>query len=362
MRRPLQTIQGMSFGTLFRVLKRNGFSVESPYLGRFLYLIAMGALNSILSRCEKMAYGHRIETCVIKEPPLFIIGHWRSGTTHLHNLLSIDENFTFPTAYEAMFPLHFVFSQPSGPFIFDLIAPSERPMDDLPFSANVPHEDEFALAALSTVSPYMRFLFPLTGDHPYSVLDPERLPEEDLERWKASLVYFLKKLTYLKGKRILLKSPAHLGRVRTLLELFPEAKFIHIVRNPYEVYHSTRKLWEECLAYSHLQTANPERVDDIILRWYKEIFSLFQRDRALIPAGSLHEMKFEDLEKAPESSLQQIYEGLGLPGFDCYRKRVYPYLKGIKGYRKNHYFMDTLNREKIRSQCRSIFERYDYPI
>ena len=362
MRGPLQTIQGMSLGTLFRVLKRNSFEVDPRFIGRYFYLVAMGTLNSILGRCEGIAYRHRIETCEIKEPPLFIIGHWRSGTTHLHNLLSIDDNFTFPTAYEAMFPHHFIFSRPSGPRIFDLIAPKERPMDNLPFSANIPHEDEFALAALSTASPYMQVLFPLTGDHPYSVLDPQQLPEDYLERWKASLVYFLKKLTYLKGKRILLKSPAHLGRIRTLLQLFPEAKFIHIVRNPYAVYLSTRKLWEKCFAYSHLQTVNPERVDEVIFQWYKGIFFLFERDRALIPAGSLHEMKFEELEEAPESSLEQIYEGLGLPEFDGYRKRVSPYLEGVKGYRKNHYFMDTLNREKVRTQWRSIFERYDYPI
>jgi len=362
MRGALQTIQGMSVGTLFQVLERNGFRVNPRFTGRYIYLVAMGTLNSILGRCETIAYRNRIENCEIKEAPVFIIGHWRSGTTHLHNLLSMDDNFTFPTAYEAMFPHHFILSRPSGSLIFDLIAPPKRPMDNLPFSAEVPHEDEFALAALSTASPYMRFLFPLTGDYPYSVLDPQEMPEEYLERWKTSLVYFLKKLTYLKGGRILLKSPAHLGRVRLLLELFPGAKFIHIVRNPYVVYVSTKRLWEDCLAHTHLQTTNPERMDDIIFRWYKELFSLFQRDRDLIPAGSLHEMKFEDLEEAPEASLKQIYENLGLTGFDCYIKQVSGYLEEIRDYRKNHYVLDSVSREKIRNQWHNVFERYNYPM
>ena len=33
-------------------------------------------------------------------------------------------------------------------------------------------------------------------------------------------------------KRIVLKSPAHTARVRVLLELFPKARFVHIIRDP----------------------------------------------------------------------------------------------------------------------------------
>src|SRR5687768_18104609 len=43
--------------------------------------------------------------------------------------------------------------------------------------------------------------------------------------------------------RSILKSPPHTCRVPTLLRLFPDARFVHIVRDPYAVYPSTLHLW-----------------------------------------------------------------------------------------------------------------------
>ena len=43
------------------------------------------------------------------------------------------------------------------------------------------------------------------------------------------------------------QSPAHTARLKLLHELFPEAKFIHISRNPFEVYQSTSKLFMDLL-------------------------------------------------------------------------------------------------------------------
>jgi hypothetical protein len=357
----VQPIQGMTIGTLFRVLARNGFKVDTRCYGRLAYLAVWGVLNSMYGACETFFNARDIQAAQIKHPPLFIIGHWRSGTTHLHNLLSFDENFTCPTAYQCLFPHHFIFSQVAGP-VFNYIAPAKRPMDNVPFGSDVPHEEEFALAADSTVSPYMRTLFPVTGDKGYAELDLNCVPEEAQEKWKDSLVLFLKKVTLSDGGRIVLKSPPHLGRVGTLLDLFPEAQFIHIVRNPYVVYPSTHRLWRDLFRYAHLQIPGPALVDDIILSWYCELFSLFERDRRLVPPGALHELKFEDLEDEPETSLEKLYGELRLPGFTRFLERVRPYLATVKGYRKNDYHLEEADREKVSQRWRFTFERYGYPL
>ncbi|TFG37549.1 MAG: sulfotransferase, partial [Candidatus Aminicenantes bacterium] len=50
-----------------------------------------------------------------------------------------------------------------------------------------------------------------------------------VEKWQAIYLRFLKKLTFSSGgKRLLLKNPANTARIRVLLELFPDAKFIHV--------------------------------------------------------------------------------------------------------------------------------------
>jgi len=332
-------------------------------MGRLASLVVLGLVNSIFARVERIQRGKEIAAERIKTHPLFVIGYPRSGTTYLQHLLSHDENFLCPTAYHCMFPSHFHYSKTQGSVIFDIIAPRKRPMDNMPFSASTPHEDEFALAALSAVSPYMRFLFPVTGDNGHSSLDPQALPREALQRWKDSLIHFLKSLSFWKDrKRIMLKSPPHTGRVRTLLELFPGAQFVHIVRNPYEVYLSNRKLWMNTLSRVHLQIPDEETVDEIILSWYTELFSLFERDRELIPAGSLHEMKFEDLEKAPMESLQNLYRNLSLPGFDRFWKRAAVYLETIEDYERDSHSPDRATRDKVGIRWRKTFDDYGYSL
>ena len=189
-----QIIQGMTFGTLFKVLARNGFRVDTQYLGRLAHLMVFRRIQFRVRRMRIFFNMDEIRNVRIEQAPLFVIGHWRSGTTHLHNLLNLDPRFTCPTAYQALFPRHFVFSQIGG-VVFDLIAPKKRPMDNMVFSSNVPHEDEFALAVDCAVSPYTILWFPVTKDRPYSELDHRHIPSHALEEWKQSFVLFLKKLT-----------------------------------------------------------------------------------------------------------------------------------------------------------------------
>jgi omega-hydroxy-beta-dihydromenaquinone-9 sulfotransferase len=358
-----QIIQGMTLGTLLRVLARNRFIVDTQCLGRLAYLLVLGVFNSLFGAYESLFNARAIKRVKLKKPPLFILGHWRSGTTHLHNLLCRDNRLVCPRALQAEFPHHFVvtFTQFGGS-LFDFIAPPRRPMDNVTFAANVPHEDEFALAAVSAVSPYMKTLFPVTDDNAYSCLDPRDLSPKALEEWKQALILFLKKLTLLQPGRVVLKSPPHLGRVATLLEMFPGAQFVHIVRNPYDVYPSSCRLWRDSFAHAHLQIPDAEQIDELILSWYTELFDLFERDRVLIPPGDLYEMTYEDLEARPVETLRAMYESLGLPGFEPFSERVAAYLATIRDYQKNAYRLDDATREKVAERWRSTFERYGYPV
>ncbi len=352
----------MNLSSLWRILARNRFQVDPCYLDRLFYLFLLAGYNSIMAQFENHCNGAEIEATEVTEQPIFILGHWRSGTTHLHNLLSCDPNFACPTYYQVMFPFHFNYSQPWGNKIFDYFSPRKRPMDNVAVGAKAPHEDEFALAALSTVSPYLRALFPRTGDNGFAVLDPLRLDQQSLERWKTAMRYFVKKLTFARGKRIIFKSPPHLGRVRVLLELFPGAQFIHICRNPYEVYVSTRHMWQTGLSLSHLQKPDMQALEENILNWYIELYALFERDRELIPPGALCELTFEDLVSSPLDSLKDIYLTLGLPGFEAFQARVASYLEAQKSYRRNTYLLDDETKERIRQRWGPTWARFGYAL
>jgi len=350
----------MKLGTLLKVLLRNRGRVNVRYLPRLAYLLILAGINSYLSCLERAVDGEDIAAAELAAPPLFILGYWRSGTTHLHNLLSCDPAFTSPTAYQSMFPHHFVYSQPWGARIFNWFTPGRRPMDNVVINGSTPHEEEMALAGLCGISPYMLALFPATRDGMFSAVDPGKLPPEVLARWQSAYRLFLKKLSFSKGKRVVLKSPPHLGRVALLLKMFPGAKFIHIVRNPYAVFLSAKKLWHSGLSYSHLQKPDPRALEELILSWYRELYALFERDRRLIPPGSLHELRFEDLEQEPRKCLEKLYADLELADFERSWQRVAEYLKRLTGYRKNRHRLTEEDRARVSRHWAFNFGRYGY--
>lgn len=357
-----QTITGMNLKTLGRVLRRHRRQINWGYFPRLVYLAVLAGFNSYLARFEKAVDGAKIAAAAPVAPPIIILGYWRSGTTHLHNLLNCDPGCASPTAYQVMFPHHFVYSQPWGAKMFDALAPSKRPMDNVAFHGTAPHEEEIALAGLTGVSPYLRVLFPAPAEDPCAALDPLELPPEALAAWEGAFRLFMKKLSFSTGRGIVLKSPPHLGRIPVLLKLFPGAKFVHIVRNPYEVYLSFWKVWRVGHAPSHLQKPDYRFIDELILSWYEDLFALFERDRAMIPPGNLYELHFEDLVRSPQEALGNLYQELSLPDFERFWSQASAYLNSIADYQKSTYSVSEEVRSKVNRRWGFFFQRYGYPL
>jgi len=79
----------------------------------------------------------------------------------------------------------------------------------------------------------------------------------NIDRWKTTYDYFLKKISYKNnGKPILLKSLVNTAKIKQILDLYPNAKFIHIHRNPYDVYFSTWKLYKSILPLLSFQNVD----------------------------------------------------------------------------------------------------------
>jgi hypothetical protein len=174
-------------------------------------------------------------------------------------------------------------------------------------------------------------------------------------------VRFLKKLTWRYDRPLLLKSPAHTGRIRLILELFPDARFIHIRRNPYTVFQSTQRLYAKAVSLSHLQRPKAERIDAGFLRRYIEMYDAFFEERALISARRFHEVCFEELEKDMVGQVGKIYEGLNLSGFQDVEPKLRRYVNSIAGYKRNSYppLAEPLRRKIARAWQRN-FEQWGY--
>ncbi|MEO5959234.1 MAG: sulfotransferase [Opitutaceae bacterium] len=356
-------LAGITAGDWWRLLRENRFAVDPPYWHRAAFITAMSLINSHARRKEQREFDEAVRNAVVP-PPLFVLGHWRGGTTHLHNLLAQDaEQFGFANTYQVVNPHTFLSTEDMNTRRFAWLVPKKRPMDNVALSFQAPQEDEFAPCLMSLRSLYLGISFARREDHYARYLTFRDVPPEQVTAWKNAFVWFLKKLTLKYGRPLVLKSPPHTARIRLLLELFPDARFVHIHRNPYAVYQSFRHYFDTATWYTYLQRPDLAGVDDRLIRRYNLLYDSFFAERSLIPAGRFHEVAFEDLERDPVGEMQRLYGGLSLPGFERFKPKLERYVASLAGYRKNEFpALDAASREKIARAWARSFHEWRYPV
>jgi hypothetical protein len=188
------------------------------------------------------------------------------------------------------------------------------------------------------------------------------LSEKNLSEWRRVYLTVLRKSTYHSGgKRLVLKAPANSGRIPALLALFPDARFVHICRDPYQVFLSMQWVYQTVLPRAQVQKIDPDRVDAYIFKFYTMLMQKFLAEKELIPAANLVEVRFEDLEAEPLEQVRRIYERLDLPGFAQAEPAIQAYLASIAGYRKNEYQLTNEIIAKVNQHWGFAFEAWGYP-
>jgi hypothetical protein len=352
------SLYGMALDEWLGLLRRHRFAVDPPYLPRAAFMTLTGALTSLIRTYENRRYVANLTDTEVKEP-LFILGHWRSGTSYLHNLISLDERFAHPTVWRVLNPHTFLTTERYSAIV-KLASPKTRLIDSMDLGADVPFEDEFATCG-TLCSPFLANAFPRQADYYDRYLTFRRVPPEEVAKWQESLLLFYKKLTWKFGRPLVLKSPPHTCRIRLLLEMFPDARFVHIHRDPYAVFRSTQgqaRIMQRTLC---LQTSNSPNLDARIIGRYKVLYDAFFEERDLIPDGQFHEIRFEDLERDPVAQMRGLYEHLGIPDFEAFRPSLENYVSARSSYRKNEYQqLPASLRTEISQAWRRSFDEWNY--
>lgn len=351
---------GLRAGDWWSLLARHHFGVALEGLGLAFTVTNMSLANSMAAGLQWLIHGRAIEATEIREPPLFIIGHWRSGTTLLHELFSLDTRYSSPNTYQCFAPHHFLISEPWATRMFWFLVPPTRPMDNMAAGFDRPQEDEFALMNLGNPSPMSNLAFPNQKPRYYEYLDMEGLTPEELARWKESLLFFLKALTYHTGKPVVFKSPPHTGRIGVLHEMFPDARFLHIVRDPYSIVPSSIRLWQSLGDGQGFQEPRNEHVEEWVFENYRRMYGGFFKHRDEIAPQRLYEIRYEDLVKDPPAKMREIYEKLDLGGFDKVEAPLAEYLTQQKDYKTNKHQLEPELKAKIDDVWREYQERYGY--
>lgn len=356
-------LMGLTFGRWIKLLAANKFLISPAYLHRAAVITLASPFNSLNAAIEDWHFGKAIDATEITEPPLFILGHWRSGTTHLHDLLAQDDQqFHAPNTFQVTNPLTFLTTENLMSKLFAWMVPAKRPMDNMPLSFTSPQEDEFAPMLMSLNASYLAVSFPQTGQHYEDDLSFRDVPRSRVNAWKDAFIRFCKKLTLNDDRALLLKSPPHTARIKTILEMFPDARFVHIHRDPYRVFQSQQHFFDTACWYMYMQRPDLDAIDEGILTRHETMYDAFFEDLASLPDGRICHVAYDDLDTDAIGQLSRIYDHLSLPGFETYRPKVQAYLDSISSYKKNSYVtLDDAMKTKVAKRWSRSFETWGYP-
>jgi omega-hydroxy-beta-dihydromenaquinone-9 sulfotransferase len=359
-----EPLAGSTFMNLLKLMGQNRFKVSPLGLPRAIYATTLSLALSPFNTIERLRFDRHIHRTEIKKPPIFILGHWRSGTTYLHNLFSQDPQFGFPTTIQITVPSLFLgFERLIRPLVESSL-PEKRPQDDVDLAADFPQEEEYALGNISPYSFYNGWLFPTNMKRYNNYVDFRHVSEKEVEDFKKIFMYFIKKLTlYYKGKQLVLKNPSNTARVKLLLELFPDAKFIHIYRNPYHVYLSMKRNIEKEMTLQCLQKPPSWDVfENAMVDMYIRMHDKYFKEKDLIPSENLIEIRYEDFLKTPLSYMEQFYSMFHIKDFETMRLVFQRYIESQKKIRIASYKIDDGLKRRIHTSLRNTIDLWDYSL
>jgi hypothetical protein len=338
--------------SVWRQLKREN-AIDEVYRFRARQIDRTSTIFRPAEAIQNTLFQRRIKHISFKDhPPLFILGVWRSGTTHLHYMMARDPQFGYLKNHQA-FTFNFaLLSLDRMNSLFNLFGPSRRPQDNVRLTLDEPAEEEQPFSTMTRRSSIHSFYFPRNQEYFTRYHLFEGISDPEKEKWKKEYRFLLQNIAlYSRNRDLVLKNPHNTGRIKELLELFPDARFIFLHRDPYTVFSSTKKLYNRMINSQFLQFVPQKEIERLIIENNAKILQKYLKERELIPHGNLVEVPFETLEEQPLETLAGIYSDLGIAGFELASGPVQEYLQSVKSYRKNRHsplsgrLTTKLNRE-----------------
>lgn len=360
-----QLITGIETGEWLKLLKGVGYDVAPEYLHRLAWVSAWSLPATVVGRMEDARFGRKIASMNMPAP-IFLLGHWRSGTTHLHNLLGRVPEHTYPTVFQVVFPTAFLSMDPAIPNLTARLMTPTRAYDNVAHGWHEAAEDEIALAKLTGMSPYLSFMFPERSAKYERYIDFMEASPDEREQWLDTLKWFLRKVSLASGgHRVVCKSCGHTARVRMLVEAFPDARFVYIHRNPFEVYASTIHMrshtdWENFFQVPAGDWEARQSTETLDLG--ERIFDRWAADRRLIPPERLFEVGYEELAGNEVATMERLWAHLELPRWGQAEAAISEYVDGLQNYKRNELTLTERDRHRVRQHWQSAFETYHYDL
>ncbi|MBN1331049.1 MAG: sulfotransferase [Candidatus Heimdallarchaeota archaeon] len=356
-----EPLGGMSSINIIRLLWQNKFRIHPKYWLRFAWALFLSRITRPLRIIEHIVKNRKIKKTKITTDPLFIIGHYRTGTTYLITLLANDKGKGYVSNLEAYAPHYFLTFEKLTKKILEMSLPETRPMDDVIMGPDEPTEEEYAIGATHKYGFYNGFIFPRNFKLYSKYNSFDQCKEKDVKSWKKVYWKFVQKMTLkYNGKMLFLKNPANTYRIKYLLEMFPNAKFVHIYRNPYKMYASTLKFYREVFAIYALQKWKDEDLQQGILDNYVEMYEKLYAEKDLISKENYIEIQYEEFLKNPLKHVERIYKDLRIDGFMEAKPTFEKYIKSQASYTPNTHNISDDIIQRVNSHWDFVREKHGY--
>ena len=338
------------------------YKVDSRYYVRCLIAGVVSLLSEPFRWLEQILFSKKLSRTPLPKSPVFILGHWRSGTTLLHNAMAQDKQFAFINTFQSVFANQFFASRWLFKPIMRLLMPEKRPADNVLLSPELPQEEGIALSNINSFGFYNFFYFPRDWKafyHRYISGDsatPDSLRTYGL-RYKKLIA---QSLIEYNRTAFISKFPPNTGAVRHLLEMFPEAKFIYIYRNPLYVFLSTVNFFKTTHGALMLQSFSHKEFEEMVFELYELIIRDYENQKALIPQQHLVEIRYEEFEMNPLEGLRNIYHSLLLDGFEASTPAFKKYLDSQKRFEKGAHSFNQEEIERISAMLGFAMKLYGY--
>jgi len=360
----LHPMGGCDLDTLLEHFRLNSNFSRRSLTQRITSVVGV-ALRHPFTVAERLNWSDKVRAYDLPHDPIFIVGHWRSGTTHLHNLLSRDPQFAFLDFGQTAMPHNLLNeSRKYGRWLIAKVLPKKRGYDNVELTIDSPQEEEMALGSLNALGYYSVYYFPqdIKRHFERTVFFKDVTPAAQ-ERFKQAYVTLMKKLSMASGgKQLLLKNPPSTARLTLLKELFPKARFIYIHRNPYEVWASSLNRYYRLMSTFAWQDFEDVDFEEMVYYKYQRLIGAYIEQQAQLPPEDIIETSYEAITETPMEELTRIYDELRIPNKEAGLKAISPYVESKKNYKRNVHQMERAQVERIQKDWAFSLERWPYEI
>ncbi len=348
-------IIGSTLFRFFSLIGETSFRMKWVAFSRLLTSLFIILLFTPFRIIEAIAYGLAKKEEV--KAPIFIIGHPRSGTTYFHDSMNEFESLVAPRMIDCLFPFLSKYFEFLLVPILKNVLPETRLMDKMKVNWNSPQEEEFGMALMARHSS-VSFLFMPSKSK--DILKRYVLMRESTytAKWLSTHYAFARKIQSMnKGKTLVFKSPGNTARTAELLSIYPDARFIHIVRDPQDVIPSTLNLYNKILPEFSLESFDNFDVHSFVFEYYELVMQKFLAEKSNLTSEQLAELKYEDFVKQPIQELSKIVEQLKI---DVKPDDLSSFFEARKSFKRNSFNPENDLVSEINTKCIQIREAYDY--